>query len=629
MPSTDDPRGDLTAEPLAGAELAEDDDLDDGDVEYEDVESYEDELVLLTPRPEFGPELDRAGVLRRTKETLALLRHMRRAHLREQAGNVAFAAYAAVLCLFIYGGALLPWLRSLSHGQPRSPDAVAALAAAPPALVALQLLLVLAVLRDALWRGPVTVPAPTAGWLLSLPLDRGRLLRPRFRFSVALGIVLGALAGAAQGLALAAAGLAHTNGLLALVWWGALGGALLGLAAVGAAALVERYPVGEKVVRIAGPVVALVSLALVGQAVLARYRDVPAWVSTVELWSGPWGWAAQPLLAAAGASGAGAASASGASGVVHASGAAGVVSASGALVALVPLAVLAVVLVVVGDRVAPGITGAALRARARAVQSFTAAVVTMNPRTAAEVVRSTRVRRRRVRLPLPRRPAWTIVWRDATGLLRAPSRLAWAVLLLATGFVLGAMSTHAKLYPSLALLAGALVAGYLAVAQLLEPARLDADDPRRAGHLPYRFDRLALRHLVLPLVLAGVLAEAAVAVLAAVTGTWTLLVVPPLALPALVAAALVSAYRGPVPASIQLGADTPLGNTGLLQVAGWYAAGPLTATILLLPPAHAVIGRTPAPETLLNYVLWGLAVAALLTFWAVRRAAKRAAAVNG
>jgi hypothetical protein len=167
------------------------------------------------------------------------------------------------------------------------------------------------------------------------------------------------------------------------------------------------------------------------------------------------------------------------------------------------------------------------------------------------------------------------------------------------------------------------------VAQLVEPARLDADDPRRAGHLPYRFDRLALRHAVLPLVLAGVLAEAGTAVVAGLTGSPVVLAVPPLALPALVAAALVSAYRGPVPASVQLGADTPLGNTGLLQVAGWYAAGPLTATILLLPPAHAVIGRTPAPQTLLNYVLWGLAVAALLTFWAVRRASKRAASVTG
>lgn len=599
----------------------------DDDAEFED-EYYEDEFVLLTPRPEFGPELDRAGVLRRTRETLALLRQMRRAHLREQAGSMAFAAYAAVLLLFIYGGALLPWLRSLSHGTPRSPDAVAALAAAPPALVAVQLLLVLAVLRDALWRGPVTVPAPTAGWLLSMPLDRGRLLRPRFRFSVALGIILGGLAGAAQGLALAlaAAGLAHPvtttspagalgpGGLMGLVWWGALGGALLGLAAVGAATLVERYAVGERVVRIAGPFVALVSLALVGQAVLAWYRDVPAWVSTVELWSGPWGWASQPVLDVAGRA---------------APGAAAVTSAAGALVALVPLAVLAVVLIVVADRLAPGITGAALRARARAVQSFTAAVVTMNPRTAAEVVRSTRVRRRRVRLPLPRRPAWTVVWRDATGLLRAPSRLAWAVLLLATGFVLGTMSTHAKLYPSLALLAGALIAGYLAVAQLAEPARLDADDPRRAGHLPWRFDRLALRHAVLPLALAGVLAEAGMAVVVGLTGSPVPLAVPPLALPALVAAALVSAYRGPIPAAIQLGADTPIGNTGLLQVAGWYAAGPLTAVVLLLPPAHAVIGRTPAPQTLLNYVLWGLAVAALLTFWAVRRAAKRASSING
>jgi hypothetical protein len=563
-----------------------------------------DEFELVTPRPEFGVALDRAGVLRRTRETLALLRRMRRAHLREQAGNMAFAAYAAVLCLFIYGGALLPWLRSLSRGGQRGPDAAAALAAAPPALVAVQLLLVVAVLRDALWRGPVTVPAPTAGWLLSLPLDRGRLLRPRFRFSAVLGILLGALAGAAEALALAAAGLGHAGGLAGMVSWGALGGALLGLAAFSAAAFVERYPVGERVVRGAGPVAALVALALVGQAVAAWLGDAPGWLSTVELWSGPWGWAAQPVLAAGGR------------------------HAPGAALALLPLGVLAVALAVTADRIAPGITGAALRARARAVQSFTNALTTLNPRTAAEVVRASRVRRRLLRLPLPRRPAWTIVWRDATGLLRAPSRLAWAVLLLAAGFVLGAMSTRATLYPSLALLAGALVAAYLAVSQLVEPARLDADDPRRAGHLPYRFDRLALRHAVLPLVLAGVLAEAGAAVVAGLTGSAVVLVVPPLALPALVAAALVSAYRGPVPASVQLGADTPLGNTGLLQVAGWYAAGPLTAVVLLLPPAHAVVGRVPAPQTLLNYVLWGLAVAALLTFWALRRATKRAASVT-
>jgi hypothetical protein len=89
VPSTDHPDGDPAA--------LEDPELEDEELEYEDDEYYEDELVLLTPRPEFGPELDRAGVLARTRETLALLRHMRRAHLREQAVIVSLGDFSYVV----------------------------------------------------------------------------------------------------------------------------------------------------------------------------------------------------------------------------------------------------------------------------------------------------------------------------------------------------------------------------------------------------------------------------------------------------------------------------------------------------------------------------------------------------
>ena len=54
--------------------------------------------------------------------------------------------------------------------------------AAPAGLTALALLVFLVLLRDALWRGPVTLPQATVDWLLDTPVSRRRLLRPRFRW---------------------------------------------------------------------------------------------------------------------------------------------------------------------------------------------------------------------------------------------------------------------------------------------------------------------------------------------------------------------------------------------------------------------------------------------------------------
>ena len=603
---------------------------DDADTGAEPADAADDDVpVLVTPRPATVDDLLARTVADRTRLTFRLLRHLRAEHRREAAGNAAFAAYAVVIGLLVYGGALLPWLRRLSGGQQHATDATQLANAAPPALVALVLLGMLAVARDALWRGPVTLPVPAASWLLPLPIDRGRLLRPRLRTQLLLGVGVGAIFGAAIAVTLV------TGGLAAGRFWPLLGAAAgsfaaVGLLSIGLGALIERYRTADRLVRVLSPIVVLVALALAVQSGLGWYGHPLDALVRAETWSGPWGWATQPLLAVtAGDTGTRTGSAVPGIAPAHPSRTAGTLAVSGWPVALLLLVAVALAVAVVAMLIAPGVPARTVRRRARSVAGFAVGLATMNPRAAALEVREARGRPvRALRLPRPHRAELIVAWRDATALLRAPSRLAWSVLLTAVGFLLLALSLGAgNLYLSLALLAAGLVAGYLAAAQLTEPARLDADDPRRAGGLPYSFDALATRHVVVPLVIAGVLAELGAVVAVLLTGSLVALLVPVVSVPALVAAALVSAYRGPVPAAAMTGADTPLGNIGMVTIVGWYLAGPLVAIVLLLPPMHLILGR-PAGSSAVEYLIWGLLVAAILLWWAVRRSRARAADIH-
>ena len=74
--------------------------------------------------------------------------------------------------------------------------------ALPAGLTALALLVLLMLVRDALWRGPVTVPGATVDWLLGTLVDRRRLLRPS---GSGCPRPARSLAGAAVGIAPAAA----------------------------------------------------------------------------------------------------------------------------------------------------------------------------------------------------------------------------------------------------------------------------------------------------------------------------------------------------------------------------------------------------------------------------------------
>ncbi|MFC8723203.1 DUF6297 family protein, partial [Kitasatospora sp. NPDC057198] len=83
----------------------------------------------------------------------------------------------------------------------------------PGLLVGLGVLGTAGLLRLSLWLGPVVLPAPELGWLLPLPVDRRRLLRPRLAGALAAAGAGGAVLGALGGAVAAAGGAPSPSGV--------------------------------------------------------------------------------------------------------------------------------------------------------------------------------------------------------------------------------------------------------------------------------------------------------------------------------------------------------------------------------------------------------------------------------
>ncbi|MFE9217167.1 DUF6297 family protein [Streptomyces lavendulae] len=533
---------------------------------------------------------DHAEMHRRTDETLAFLHEARASTRRSKRRSNAFVLYCAALAAAFWGVPLLiaaagSGRRGDWHGS-ASDHLLAGLPVSLPALLALVTLLVA---RSAVWRGPVLVDLPTVSWLLPLPVLRGPLLLPRFyasaRMAAVVGLVGGGLLGYLTSLAGSAAWLPSTAA-------GAWAGAATALTAVAAGLLVERCDraVARHASRIHAVTWALTagSLALCAFAALRVPDDL---YGSLVLWSGPWGWAAQPLVAVAG----------------H--------RAPGWILGTVLSAAFTLAALLLARRETPNVPAQALRDRATVASRVAASVYSLDLRQARSAARGTRGQRARpvLRLPVPR-SRWLIVpWRDATGLLRAPGRLLWATLWSTAALALGTAVPHVRPDWQVALCAAALVAEYLAAAQLTEPARTDSDDARRSANLPYAFRALALWHACVPCVLLLAWLGAGGAA-AGLTGRWTPgAAVLLAAVPALVAAALVSSYRGAVPGHLLIGTDTPMGNTAALQTGLWYARGPLAAIVLSAPVLVAVQRHH---QLAAGHVVWLLAVGAAGMWWA-------------
>ena len=544
-----------------------------------------------------------------TAATFALLRELRRGRGRKQAASAAYWAYLIAIIVVSYGGSLIVTAyRALRHPPPAPAGAFRLMNAAPAALTALALLVFLVLLRDALWRGPVTVPQATADWLLGTPVSRRRLLRPRFRWAAAGALLAGAVAGIVPAAALVALGLGGPSGSYVLHLAGAamVSMGLLFALATGLGVLIERYPAAGRWVRAATPVVVGAAVLLGGLAAWAGFGQLPSAVASVLLWSGPWGWAAQPVIAAAG----------------HA------VPASLAAtpdpwwpVALALLLGAALAALACADRAVAGVPAAALRARARTLGAMSAAALSMNTRgVATAYTGAAGTRRARFRLPPPRRRELVLLWRDLLALLRSPARLVSAVLLALLAAALAAVAGHGRPV-SLVLVGCALSLGYLAAAWLCEGARLDADDPRRSAQLPFRYESLAWWHGTVPcLVLLGAVGVPA-AVAGLVSGDLRPLVLLVVAVPVLVGGALVNVFRGSFSPSLLVGADTPVGNTAALSIVFWYAWGTVLAVLPMTVLVSSALGSSGAGP-LVRALVIGAGLAVGLGAYAARRAGR-------
>ncbi|NJP81534.1 hypothetical protein HCK01_30265, partial [Streptomyces sp. AA8] len=155
----------------------------------------------------------------RTAETLAWLREKRKAHRRQKGRDLAVLLYSVVLIGAGYGSAYaVHFLRRARLGADYGGLGERVQDTLPALFTLLTAALALLAARDALWRGPVVVPAPSVGWLLAQPVRRAAVLRPWFRLSAAVAVVPALLVAVAAAVVLRVIDLAPlVTALLALL----------------------------------------------------------------------------------------------------------------------------------------------------------------------------------------------------------------------------------------------------------------------------------------------------------------------------------------------------------------------------------------------------------------------------
>ncbi|MFH8785250.1 DUF6297 family protein [Streptomyces roseoverticillatus] len=552
-------------------------------------ESAEDELVWSEGEDD------------RTAETLRWLREKRKSHRRQKGRDVAVLVYTLVLLGAGYGGGYAVYfLHRLRLGADYSDVGAHVQAALPAFFTLLTAALALLAARDALWRGPVVVPAPSVGWLLAQPVRRSVILRPWFWLSSGVSAVTALVAAVAAAVVLRVLGLASPGGALLALLPAAV---CLPLLAVAAGMAVEHRAGLAHLVRRFSPLAVVVLMLLAGQTAAAAAGHRSTLLEQVELWSGPWGWAAQPVVSVTGG------------------------HAAGWPAAVVLLALLTAAGLVQGHRDAALVPTAQLRRRAATAQTVSSVMYSAELRAAKLALMDAAAaagpgagRMRSVRLPRPRSKYLVVVWRDLLSLLRTPARPGKALMWLACATAAAALGLQFSGGARAVGLAAALLLGYFAVGVLAEPARLETDDVRRAAWSPFRFRTLMLQHAVMPAVLGALLALLAAVPFAVAGAPWALVLMPVCALP-FAAAAVFSASRGPARTDMLFsGVSSPIGDPGVFRFFFWYAAGPLVSVGGLGIVLHGVLRHAPGAGAVAVAAGSAAVLTAGLLFFAARSA---------
>jgi hypothetical protein len=200
---------------------------------------------------------------------------------------------------------------------------------------------------------------------------------------------------------------------------------------------------------------------------------------------------------------------------------------------------------------------------------------------------------------VPRRPALAIPWRDAASALRAPGRTLTGVAFAAGASVLAVAAARHFAAPGIAALGT-----YMAASTLLEPLRLETDQPSASQILLRRpFGRVLLGHVAVPLALiatAAGLAGAAVGVAGGVPARAGALALMAVAVtPTIVGCAALSSRRGGrVPMSVLTGGAAADPTFGGGFVLAWLMAWPATAMVLGGLPLVLVARGTSVSDAL-------------------------------
>ena len=432
-------------------------------------------------------------------ELASLLR--REPRRRRTPGQLLYGLYLVLLFGGLYGGLLVHAIITV----PTPPATSEQLRWLGTLAVALPPAAALAGVRFGRWAGPVPVTGPEAALLLPTPLDRRRLLLPRYLWSLGVAVLAGSVLALATVVLVA---LALSVGPAA--WWLLPAfGALLGSLAAGSAGITQSWPAAAR----RHTAVAVVLVVLASAPVLTA-------VST-----------ALPRLPSGGLSEAVGAGLLGVNDLTARSAPVSTSATSAVATVLGALAVAAVALAVLAGATVWRTHDEELTARA-GIHGGAAASLRLGDLRAVTQLAGARVRQRVLpRPPLPRRSTGAIAWRNLVALQAHP----WPLLRATVGWVLatwllGATPPQASLTGIVFRVVAASGVLVVALAPLLEPLRREHDAPLASELLPFGFATLARLHLRTAIVLAtltgmvGVLLASLL--LDGVLPGWALLFVP-------------------------------------------------------------------------------------------------------